>query len=193
MYLSLAGPEINSRTLACTFHLAFSGLSGNFYHVTSIKMLHMAIKTINKHFMSLSIALRRATGSATALTRCKVADEIRRGGPEFGAVRRPSEKSATIMAPNQKGVAMNGEDDGCHEASRCGKLRARIHQICSRPTSASTTLRCPTDQTCARRSLPFSPDASICHVNHVVRFNLILFIDVVRALNRLRCSERALC
>lgn len=149
-------------------------------------MLHMAIKTINKHFMSLSIALRRPTGLAAALTRCKVAGEA----PRVRSCPPPFREICNDYG-TRKGVAMNG--DGCHEASRCGKLRARIHQICSRPTSASTTPRCPTDQTYARRSLPLSPDASICHVNHVVRFNLILFIDVVRALNRLRCCERALC
>lgn len=148
-------------------------------------MLHMAIKTINKHFMSLD--------------RSASAHRIGHGSDEMQSGRRGTPSAALLAALprnlqrlwNQKGVAMNGEDDGCHEASRCGKLRARIHQICSRPTSAST--RCPTDQTYARRSPPFSPDASICHVNHVVQFNLILFIDVVRALNRLRCCERALC
>lgn len=126
--------QFSHTRLHLPFHLVFFlGLSGNFYHVTSIKMLHMAIKTINKHFMSLSIALRRLAGSVAALTRCKTAE----GGKfaESGAAGRPFEKSATIMAANQKGVAMNGEDDGCHEASRCGELRERefIKFVAARP------------------------------------------------------------
>jgi hypothetical protein len=51
VFRCLFGSKINSITLASRPPME------NFHHVISIKMVHMAIKTINKHFMSLQPSL----------------------------------------------------------------------------------------------------------------------------------------
>lgn len=62
----------NGRALGFFFFLFFFLNGENFHHVISIKMVHMAIKTINKHFMSF-LRLLLSVSAAYIASRARVA------------------------------------------------------------------------------------------------------------------------